>query len=106
MARKGMGQSTRVSILKRDGKEASVTLDVSSPKMKKHPVTPPEAVVFRKLDDGIGLLCVTMFPGIVGVDFAREIDRAIRESKFRPADCGHAGKYRWPQLRGYPGSLL
>lgn len=74
-----MGQATRVTVLKRDGKEASVTLDVPSPTMKKHPVNPPRAVVFRKLDDGIGLLRVTMFPGIVGIDFARDIDRAIRE---------------------------
>ena len=106
MAPKGMGQSTRVSILKRDGKEASVTLDVPSPKMKKHPVTPPVAVVFRKLDDGIGLLRVTMFPGIVGVDFARETDRAIRESKCDRLIVDMPGKYRWPQLRGYPGSLF
>lgn len=106
MAPKGMGQSTRVSILKRDGKEASVTLDVPSPKMKKHPVTPPEAVVFRELDDGIGLLRVTMFPGIVGVDFARETDRAIRKSKCDRLIVGMPGKHRWPQLRGYPGSLF
>ncbi len=76
-----MGQTTQISVLKRNGKEASVTLDVPSPKMKKHPVTPPQAVVFRKLDDGIGLLRVTMFPGIVGIDFARDIDRAIQELK-------------------------
>ncbi|TAM83551.1 MAG: hypothetical protein EPN47_05420 [Acidobacteria bacterium] len=74
-----MGQATRITLLKRDGKEASVTLDVPSPKMKKHPVNLPQAVVFRKLDYGIGLLRVTMFPGIVGIDFARDIDRAIRE---------------------------
>jgi len=49
--------------------------------MKKHPVNPPQAVIFRKLSDGIGLLRVTMFPGIVGIDFARDIDRAIRELK-------------------------
>ena len=76
-----MGQATRISVLKRDGKEASATLNVPSPKMKKHPISPPQAVVFRKLGDGIGLLRVTMFPGIVGIDFARDIDRAVRELK-------------------------
>ncbi len=74
-----MGQATRITVLKHDGKEASLDLNVPSPKMKKHPVSPPQAVVFRKLDDGIGLLRVTMFPGIVGIDFARDIDRAIHE---------------------------
>lgn len=74
-----MGQATRISVLRRNGKEEWVSLNVPSPKMKKHPVTPPQAVVFRKIRDGIGLLRVTMFPGIVGIDFARDIDRAIRE---------------------------
>ena len=74
-----MGQATRITVLKRDGREVSLDLNVPSPKMKKHPVNPPQAVVFRKVDDGIGLLRVTMFPGIVGIDFARDIDRAVRE---------------------------
>jgi carboxyl-terminal processing protease len=73
-----MGQATRITVLKRHGKEASLDLNVPSPKMKKHPVNHPQAVVFRKLGDGIGLLRVTMFPGIVGIDFARDIDRAVR----------------------------
>ena len=36
-------------------------------------------VLFSRLDNGIGWLKVTKFPGAVGVDIARQIDRAIQE---------------------------
>jgi C-terminal processing protease CtpA/Prc len=36
-------------------------------------------VLFSRLEDGIGWLKVTKFPGAVGVDIAKQIDRAIQE---------------------------
>jgi C-terminal processing protease CtpA/Prc len=36
-------------------------------------------VLFSRLQDGIGWLKVTKFPGAVGVDIAKQIDRAIQE---------------------------
>jgi hypothetical protein len=36
-------------------------------------------VLFSKLDGGVGWLKVTKFPGAVGVDIAKQIDRAIAE---------------------------
>ena len=36
-------------------------------------------VLFSKLGEGIGWLKVTKFPGAVGVDIAKQIDRAVQE---------------------------
>jgi len=47
------------------------------PKSKTHPVTAPEAVHAERLSDEIGLLKVAMFPGVIGIDVAKDIDRAI-----------------------------
>ena len=47
------------------------------PKSKKHPVTAPEAVHAEMLSDEIGLLKVAMFPGAIGIDVAKDIDRGI-----------------------------
>jgi hypothetical protein len=38
-------------------------------------------VLFSRLDDGVGWLKVTKFPGAIGVDIAKQIDRAIHELK-------------------------
>jgi hypothetical protein len=47
------------------------------PKSKKHPVTAPDAVHAEMLTDEIGLLKVAMFPGAIGIDVAKDIDRGI-----------------------------
>ncbi len=47
------------------------------PKSKTHPVTAPEAVHAEMLSDEIGLLKVAMFPGVIGIDVAKDIDRGI-----------------------------
>ena len=40
-------------------------------------VTRAEAVHAEKLSDEIGLLKVAMFPGVIGIDVAKDIDRGI-----------------------------
>jgi carboxyl-terminal processing protease len=47
------------------------------PKSKKHPVNAPKPVHIERLTDEIGLLKVAMFPGVVGIDVAKDIDRGI-----------------------------
>jgi C-terminal processing protease CtpA/Prc len=47
------------------------------PKSKTHPVTAPKAVHAERLSDEIGLIKVAMFPGVIGIDVAKDIDRAI-----------------------------
>ena len=74
-----MGESAKVTVRKKDGKEATIAFDVPSPKDKKHPVAHPRPVSFRRLENGIGFLKVTMFPGAVGIDVAHDIDRAMAQ---------------------------
>src|SRR5208282_5779428 len=55
----------------------TVKVQLPMPKSKKHPVTAPEAVRTERLSYEIGLLKVAMFPGVVGIDVAKDIDRGI-----------------------------
>src|SRR5271168_1960967 len=59
------------------GGQQTVKVQLPMPKSKTHPVTAPAAVHAEKLSDEIGLLKVAMFPGVVGIDVAKDIDRGI-----------------------------
>lgn len=54
-----------------------VNVDVASPKAKKLLFIEPTLVQSRRLEDGLGYLRVSMFPGMVGVEVANEISRAV-----------------------------
>jgi carboxyl-terminal processing protease len=71
------GGSAELAIQKLQGDIEWVKLQLPMPKSKKHPVTAPEAVHAEMLTDEIGLLKVAMFPGAIGIDVAKDIDRAI-----------------------------
>ena len=70
-------ESAQLAIQKLDGEVRRLSLQLPTPRDKKHPVTAPEAVHAEMLDDEIGLLKVAMFPGAVGIDVAKEIDQGI-----------------------------
>ena len=72
-----VGQPAQLTIQRLDGAVQGVDLRLPVPKNKKHPVTAPEAVHAEILSDEIGLLKVAMFPGAIGIDVAKEIDRGI-----------------------------
>src|ERR1035438_9082488 len=71
------GESAQLTVQKLDGGVQGVSLQLPMPKSKKHPVTAPEAVHAEMLTDEIGLLKVAMFPGAIGIDVAKDIDRGI-----------------------------
>jgi C-terminal processing protease CtpA/Prc len=71
------GGSAELAIEKLHGDIEWVKLRLPMPKSKKHPVTAPEAVHAEMLTDEIGLLKVAMFPGTIGIDVAKDIDRGI-----------------------------
>ena len=75
------GESAQLTIQKLDGGVQGVRLQLPVPKDKKHPVTAPEAVHTEMLTDEIGLLKVAMFPGAIGIDVAKDIDRGIAALK-------------------------
>ena len=72
-----VGESANLLIEKLHGGQENVNVQLPMPKSPKHPVTAPEAVHARKLTDDIGLLKVAMFPGAIGIDVAKDIDRGI-----------------------------
>ena len=47
------------------------------PKSKTRPKFLAKTVHAERLSDEIGLLKVAMFPGVIGIDVAKDIDRAI-----------------------------
>src|SRR5207247_1496718 len=72
-----MGDSTAMIVQKLRGERVSVRIDVPTPKSKKRPINQPRPVSWSRISDRLGLLKITMFPGAVGIDLARDIDRAI-----------------------------
>jgi C-terminal processing protease CtpA/Prc len=72
-----VGESASLLIEKLNGGQQKVNVQLPIPKSQKHPVTAPEAVHARKLTDDTGLLKVAMFPGAIGIDVAKDIDRGI-----------------------------
>ena len=74
-----LGAQRTVLVLRNDGTSRRVQVDVPSAKSKKQPVVIPGTVVSAtRLDPRIGWIKITMFPGMVGVDVAREISEGIR----------------------------
>ena len=75
-----LGQSYELTVRKRDGATARLTLAIPGSREKQRPIVVPDQVVTaRKLDGDIGYLRVSMFPGILGMDVARDMSRAISD---------------------------
>src|SRR5205807_9965287 len=72
-----VGESANLLIEKLHGGQQKVTVQLPMPKSQRHPVTAPQAVTTERLSDEIGLLRVAMFPGAIGIDVAKDIDRSI-----------------------------
>ena len=72
-----IGESAELLIDKLHGGQQQVQVRLPLPKSKKHPVTAPEAVHAERLSEEIGLLKVAMFPGAIGIDVAKDIDRGV-----------------------------
>jgi carboxyl-terminal processing protease len=73
----GMGAKTPVVIRKPDGKQVRAVLDIPVPRSRKLPYCEPQIVTHSIPRDSTGLLRVSVFPGVVGIDVARELDAAI-----------------------------
>ena len=92
-----MTDTTALTVIHRNGAVKELNLSVVTPKPKYEdcPYAEPQAVIPKILENGIGYLKVTMFPGIIGIDFARDVDRAMGEL----ANCDRL----IVDLRGNPG---
>lgn len=72
-----MGQLLTISV-ERDGQPVTVYVDIPVPKSRKQPHADLTPVSSSILPDGIGYLKVTVLPGLLGLDVAREIDAAFK----------------------------
>jgi carboxyl-terminal processing protease len=78
-----IGETTNIVVQRTSGEKTSIRLDVPAPKSKKRPINQPRPVAWRKLPGNIGLIKVTMFTGMIGIDLAHDIDRAVADLR----DC-------------------
>jgi len=80
-----LGQSYTIAVRKPDGSTTRSTLAIPGSREKKRPIVVPDQVVSaRRLDPDIGYIRVSMFPGVLGMDVARDISHAVSELA-----CGH-----------------
>jgi C-terminal processing protease CtpA/Prc len=75
-----LGDTYDLTVRRADGSTASARVTIPGSKEKKRPIVVPERVVTAsKLDGRIGLIRVSMFPGVLGMDVARDISRAVSD---------------------------
>lgn len=66
------------TIRRTDGTTMNVRISVPASQSKKRPlIVPTQVVTSRRLDRGVGYVAVSMFPGMLGIDVARDISQAI-----------------------------
>ena len=63
----------------RSDQRRTVTVEVARPKGKKLHFVEPTLVEARQARDGLGYLKIAMFPGMIGVEVANEISRAVEQ---------------------------
>ncbi len=92
-----MGTTAGVAVVQRNGARRLVNVELRVPlaKYRECPYAEPRDVSARKLSASLGVLKVTLFPGIIGIDFARDVDRAVADIR----DCDRL----IVDLRGNPG---
>jgi C-terminal processing protease CtpA/Prc len=65
--------------IRRAGVQHTLRVSVPLPRSRKQPYCEPRAVQSSKLDQKTGYLKVSILPGLLGLDVAREIDAAVAE---------------------------
>lgn len=65
--------------IRRAGEQHTLRVAVPLPRSRKQPYCEPKAVQSSKLDKNTGYLKVSILPGLLGLDVAREIDAAVAE---------------------------
>jgi len=65
-----MGESIEANVVQSGMKTARLRIDVPDPRSKKQPVNVPQVVTAARVANGLGLIKISMFPGMVGIDVA------------------------------------
>lgn len=75
-----LGESYTLTIRRADGSTSRPTLEIPGSREKQRPIVVPDQVVTaRRLDTDVGYVRVSMFPGVLGIDVARDISRAVSD---------------------------
>jgi C-terminal processing protease CtpA/Prc len=75
-----LGQTYVFTVRRADGATAAATMAVPGSRKKQRPIVVPDQVVsVSRPRDDIGVVRISMFPGVLGMDVARDISRAIAE---------------------------
>lgn len=76
-----MGSDSSLLLIHRNGaeQELKLTIHTKQPKYAERPYSEPQAILAKHLDSALGYLKVSLFPGMIGIDFARDVDKAIAE---------------------------
>lgn len=90
-----MGTTVPIVVQKRDNRQIRAVLDIPTPRSRQLPYCEPRVVSHSILRNGVGLLKVSVFPGVVGIDVARAVDAAVAELR----EC----RRLVIDLRGNPG---
>lgn len=72
-----MGTTTAIVVEKFDGRQVRTVLDIPMPRSRQLPYCTPQVVSHSVLGNGTGYLKVSVFPGVVGIDVARDVDAAV-----------------------------
>ena len=70
-----MGQTHKLSVEKVSGR-AALAISVADPKHKENPCAVPESVKVDLLD-GLAIVKIPLFPGKLGIDFARDLSKSF-----------------------------
>jgi C-terminal processing protease CtpA/Prc len=77
-----LGRAYTFTVRRPDGSTTQATLAVPGSAERKRPIVVPDQVVTAaRLPDDVGFVRVSMFPGILGMDVARDFSRAVAELK-------------------------
>ena len=77
-----MGTDVTLTI-NRLGNDIRIPVAIPAPRSRKQPYAEPKPVIHSVLDGNIGYLKVSILPGMLGLNVAREIDSAVEAL----ADC-------------------
>jgi len=72
-----MGKATAIVVQKSDGRQARAVLDIPDPRSRQLPYCTPRVVSHSILQNHTGYIKVSVFPGVVGIDVARDLDAAV-----------------------------
>lgn len=72
-----MGKASAVVLRKSDGRQIRAVLNIPDPRSRQLPYCTPRMVSHSILQNQTGYIKVSVFPGVVGIDVARDLDAAV-----------------------------